>query len=44
MNEYLIRRQVFPTDPSPTTTNLTAIGYSDIIIIRLITLTNFQTI
>ena len=28
---YLMSRQVLPTEPSPTTTNFTAIGYSDII-------------
>jgi hypothetical protein len=30
MEMYLMRRQVFPTLPSPTTTSLMAMGSSDI--------------
>jgi len=37
-----MRRHVLPTEPSPTTTNLTAIGYSDIINIWLNTLASLK--
>jgi hypothetical protein len=44
-NKYLIRRQVFPTLPSPTTTSLIAIGSYDIkLIIKVISSSNILTI